>query len=94
MDMVRFEDINEPGLVAIAGELRRWIKGVVGAEGPGRSEQRTRSSEHRSLPQEVGAERQVISITQGGSEYNGPTTVSGGSVFQGNFVGREGAFPH
>lgn len=92
--MTKFEDMNDPGLVAVAGELRRWIKQVVGAEKPGRAEPLTRSSEHRPLNQEVGAERQVLSITQGGSEYNGPTTVSGGSVFQGNYVGREGNLFH
>jgi hypothetical protein len=94
MDMTKFEDIGDPGLVSVAGELRRWIKEIGGAAKPGRAEPRTRSSERGPLNEEAGADRQVFSITQGGSEYNGPTTVNGGSVFQGNFVGREGAFPH
>jgi len=97
MGMTKFEDMNEPGLVAVAGELRRWVKEVVKAEKPGRAEPQTRSSEHGPSNQELDAvypERQVLSITQGGSEYNGPTTASGGSVFQGNYVGREGNLFH
>jgi len=26
MDMTKFEDENDPGFKAVAGELRRWVK--------------------------------------------------------------------
>ena len=26
MDMTKFEDRNDPGFKAVAGELRRWVK--------------------------------------------------------------------
>jgi len=38
---------------------------------------------------EAGRSSQVLRITQGGSEFRGPTVVSSGSVFQGNFAGFE-----
>ena len=95
MDMTKFEDIGEPGFVGVAGEIRRWVKEVARAGKSGRAQPRTRSSENRTLNEEEGAsypERHVLSITQEGSAHSGPTTVSGGSVFQGNYIGREGGF--
>ena len=29
MDMTKFEDISDPGFIAIAGELRRWVRELV-----------------------------------------------------------------
>jgi hypothetical protein len=70
MDMTKFETADDPGFIAVSGELRRWIKEI------GRSE-----SAELSLPV-VDTPR----IVQGGSRF-GSTTVSGGSLYQGNFVG-------
>jgi hypothetical protein len=28
MDMAKFEDVDDAGFVAVAGELRRWIKAI------------------------------------------------------------------
>jgi len=50
-------------------------------------------AQRRTASEEAGGtteERQVLRVTQGGSEFGGPTTVSGGSLFQGNYVGRDG----
>jgi len=37
MDMTKFEHEDEPGFIAIAGELRRWIKELTapGTQQPG-----------------------------------------------------------
>jgi hypothetical protein len=93
MDMTKFEDVEDPGFVAVAGELRRWIRNIARSESArqprlgGEDSQRPFESEDTQ-----GAERQVLRITQGGSHFHGPTTVSGGSLFQGNFVGRDTPF--
>jgi nucleoside phosphorylase len=53
----------------------------------------TSGSQRRSASEEAGrgtSEGQVLRITQSGSQFDGPTTVSGGSLFQGNYVGRDG----
>jgi len=42
---------------------------------------------HRVEDGEEAPGRHVLQITQGGSEFHGPTTVSGGTVFQGNYIG-------
>ena len=34
MDMTKFEDVNDPGFIAVAGELRRWSKELVQSKGP------------------------------------------------------------
>lgn len=34
MDMTKFEDVNDPGFTAVAGELRRWSKELAQSEGP------------------------------------------------------------
>jgi len=34
MDMTKFEDLNDPGFVAVAGELRRWSKALVKSPEP------------------------------------------------------------
>jgi hypothetical protein len=26
MDMIKFEDISDPGFIAVTGELRRWVR--------------------------------------------------------------------
>jgi hypothetical protein len=31
MDMTKFEDVDDPGFVAVTGELRRWIKELATA---------------------------------------------------------------
>lgn len=34
MDMTKFEDVNDPGFIAVAGELRRWSKELAQSRGP------------------------------------------------------------
>jgi hypothetical protein len=34
MDMTKFEDVNDPGFVAIAGELGRWSRELASAKAP------------------------------------------------------------
>ncbi|KAF2011165.1 hypothetical protein BU24DRAFT_454648 [Aaosphaeria arxii CBS 175.79] len=84
MDMTKFEGTNDPGFIAVAGELRRWVKELARSDitGP------VGGNPQYNLGRENGSSRGnlPLQITQGGSEFHGPTTVSGGSVFQGNFV--------
>lgn len=90
MDMTKFEDVDDAGFMALAGELRRWVKGLAQAENSTRLGTGTEGLGRRPTSQDVGsmvAGQKVVSITQGGSVYNGPTTVSRGSVTQGNYVG-------
>jgi hypothetical protein len=94
MDMTKFEDVEDPGFIAVAGELRRWVKELI-RTGDGSSPQLGIGSSQRNAASggvgEGASERQVLSITQGGSHFNRPTIVSGGSVFQGNFIGGNGS---
>jgi len=94
MEMTKFEDVDDPGFVAIAGELRRWVKGLAQVESSTRLEMRTNGLERRSASQEAEsrAGQKVTKINQGGSVYNGPTIVSGGSLMQGNYIGRDSGF--
>lgn len=85
MDMTKFEGGDDPGFTAVAGELRRWTKALarpviarVVEEASGQS-----ASEGDGDTRGKGVPR----ITQGGSNFSGPTTVSGGSLFQGNYIG-------
>jgi len=32
MDMTKFEYLNDPGFIAVAGELRRWIKELAAGQ--------------------------------------------------------------
>jgi hypothetical protein len=90
MEMTKFEDLDDPGFIAVAGEVRRWVKALVIAESTYSSGWSAEGlSTDRDGP-EAGknvVEPQVKRITQGGSVYSGPTTVSGGSLFQGNYIG-------
>jgi hypothetical protein len=90
MDMTKFCVLDDPGFVAVAGEIRRWVKAlVVSADDINSTRESTwNPPTHCSSPETDGAsEPRVLRITQGGSEYTGTTTVSGGSLFQGNYVG-------
>jgi hypothetical protein len=85
MDMTKFEGPDDPGFVAVTGELRRWIKEL----------QPRISSSQGTTNEEAGEEapnQHILRITQGGSQFHGPTTVSGGTVFQGNYIGRDSIF--
>jgi hypothetical protein len=91
MDMAKFEREDDPGFIAVAGELRRWVKESITSESSRSPQLEAEGSQRCSVGEEAGGnplERQVLGITQGGSEFHGPTTVSGGSLFQGNYVGR------
>ena len=79
MDMTKFEDVEDPGFIAVTGELRRWIKNIAQSS----SRQALRGGEDF---QRGTFDHRVPRVIQGGSHF-GPTTVSGGSLFQGNFVG-------
>jgi len=90
MDITKFGDMDDPGFVAVTGELRRWIKelqprisrsqGTAANEGAGK----------KAGEDEPG--RHVLRITQSGSQFHGPTTVSGGTLLQGNYIGRDSIF--
>jgi hypothetical protein len=89
MDMTKFEDTDDPGFKAVVGELRRWVKELVRSEnarllelGHGSADERDMNDEARGRT----SDQQVLRITQGGSQF-GPTAVSGGTLFQGNYVG-------
>ena len=86
--MTKFEKEDDPGFKAVAGELRRWVKESVRSESARLLELGTVSSHKRSASGGRTSEQQVLRITQGGSQF-GPTTVSGGSLFQGNYVGQD-----
>jgi hypothetical protein len=77
MDMTKFETVSDPGFIAVVGELRRWVRESV-------QPRNARSSSPRRSVNEDTGERQPLRINQGGSQY-GQTTVSGGSLFQGNY---------
>jgi hypothetical protein len=84
MDMTKFEGVDDPGFIAVAGELRRWTKELLKV----RSRPVDETSGQRVNEGDGNTRRtEVRRITQGGSEFHGPTTVSGGSLFQGNFIG-------
>lgn len=89
--MTKFDAVDEPGFIAVVGELRRWVKGLAQVENSTPLQTGTEGLERRYANQGTGtrtAGRQVFSITLGGSEFNGPNTVSGGSTsIQGNYIG-------
>jgi hypothetical protein len=90
MDMTKFENADDPGFKAVVGELRRWVKELARPENA-RVPQVESSHGDRTIEVAGGraSEQQVLQITQGGPQF-GPTTVSGGSIFQGNYVVRNG----
>lgn len=90
MDITKFEKEDDPGFKAVVGELRRWVKESVRSEKTRLLELKTERSHNRSASEsmERTSKPQVLRITQGGSQY-GSTTISGGSLFQGNYVGRD-----
>lgn len=93
IDMTKFEDMEDPGFVAIAGELRRWTRDIArtGSRQPQpRGESSQRGARNEEYPGT--SRRRNLTINQGGSHFRGPATVSGGSLFQGNFVGRDTPF--
>lgn len=90
MDMTKFSALDDPGFVAVTSEVRRWVKAlIVSADDSKYTRESTWGPPtNRNSPGAVGApESRVSRITQGGSHYTGATTVNGGSLFQGNYVG-------
>ena len=90
MDMTKFSAVDDPGFVAVTGEVRRWVKALVVSANDSHStrESSRDPSTYRSSPEAGGApDSRVMRITQGGSHYTGATTVNGGSIIQGNYVG-------
>lgn len=83
MEMTKFEDVDDPGFKAVVGELRRWVKESTQARN-------NESSSPWHSANKENSDRQVLKITQGGSQFEGPTTVNGGMLFQGNYMGRDG----
>jgi hypothetical protein len=68
MDITKFEDLADPGFMAVVAELRRWVKDSIE-----NSNSRRRSGGEDDTRGREG--RRVLRITQGGSQ-SGPTTVS------------------
>ena len=90
MDMTKFSALDDPGFVAVTGEVRRWVKALaVSANDTNSARESTWDpSTHRNSPEAGGVPgSRILGITQGGSQYTGTTTVNGGSLFQGNYVG-------
>jgi hypothetical protein len=55
MDMTKFEHANDPGFVAVAGELRRWVKDLAAAQsaqkpGPSNPEPGTAGHFYQGMP--------------------------------------------
>jgi hypothetical protein len=89
MDMTKFDSADDPGFKAVVGELRRWVKELIRSENARLLGLGAESSHRHTASGESGgtsSEQQFLRITQGGSQF-GPTTVSGGSLFQGNYNG-------
>ena len=86
MGITKFGALDDPGFVAVAAEIRRWAR-ALGASADESS--RTRESAWNPSSPGAGAapDSRVLRITQGGSQHTGTTTVNGGSLFQGNYVG-------
>lgn len=86
MGMTKFGALDDPGFVAVAAEIRRWAR-ALGAS----ADESSRTRENAWNPSSPGAgaapDSRVLRITQGGSQHTGTTTVNGGSLFQGNYVG-------
>jgi len=86
--MTKFGDVEDPGFIAVTGELRRWIKSISQSQIVDQSPYRSAGNgDHQGS-----SGYRTLTITQGSPQFHGPTTVSGGSVFQGNFVGRNTSF--
>ena len=91
MDITKFEKEDDPGFKAVVGELRRWVKESVRSENTRLLELEIERSHNRSANEsgERISKPQVLRITQGGSQF-GSTTIREGSLFQGNYVDRDG----
>ena len=80
-----------------AGTAAACAKEVLSVMPPGevakaRTLDETIRAQTRRMSEEAGgttSERQVLRITQGGMEFHGSTTVSVGSLVQGNYIGRD-----
>jgi hypothetical protein len=85
MDMTKFEGMDDPGLISVAGELRRWARELVRP----RIARAVDETSEQGVSQGDGETqgKGVLRIIQGGSEFHASTTVSGGSLFQGNYIG-------
>lgn len=80
MDMTKFEDVNDPGFIAVAGELRRWAKELaqptaptlvnvsetVHTSGPGPSSM----SQPKSFPSNLSMGPQSCSIEAHGGHHD------------------------
>lgn len=88
--MTKFENEDDTGFKAVVGELRRWVKELVKSENARMLKLETEGLYKRSTSEESGGRtsgQHILRITQSGSQF-GPTTVTGGLLFQGNHVGR------
>lgn len=94
MDITKDKKEDDPGFKAVVGELRRWVKESVRSEKTRLLELEAERSHNRSASEsgEKTSNPQVLRISQGGSQF-GSTTVSGGSLFQGNYVGQDTKLP-
>jgi len=84
MDMTKFEREYDAGFTAVAGELRRWTKELARPEIARVVDEASWQSVREGDGDTRG--KGVLSITQSGSEFRGPVTVSGGLLFQGNYI--------
>jgi hypothetical protein len=91
MVMTRFQTLADPRFVAVAEEIRRLAKALVVSADNFKLRQRNTGSPltYHNSPEAADsvAKWQILRVTQGGSEYNRSITVTGGSVFLGNYIG-------
>ena len=81
MEMTKFRREDDPGFIAVAEEIRRWMGEI--RLGPTRLEAHESGETVRSGD----SVRPSLSIIQSGGEWSGPVLVSGGVLVQGNTVG-------
>jgi hypothetical protein len=93
MDMTKFDSADDPGFMAVTGELRRWIRELARSQDASLPQLEFDRLQGNTASEDSGGrmgEWGVVRITQGGSHFHGPTTVSGGLSIQGNYIGSGG----
>ncbi|KAI1170200.1 Alpha/Beta hydrolase protein [Nemania sp. FL0916] len=77
MDMTKFAAADDPGFIAVTGELRRWIKSLTAGAASGSAD-----------PATARASKQTdrLIATQNASNFSGNYTMSGGNLALGNVM--------
>jgi hypothetical protein len=86
MDMTKFCELDDPGFVAITGEVRRWVRALVASidnTNSIRESNQDLSVYHSSLEAGGAPGSQLLRITPVGSHNTGVTTINVEPLFQG-----------